>query len=435
MNIKRQRVQYYQHLVIVVFSRFLKVLKRHKVQILIVLLGLIILFLRRPDAVLNAQLFAEDGREWLQDALNAHYSIATLSYTFAGYLAVFPRLITLLAGLLPLQFTPIVLNLVALSVQLLPLVYLWSKRADAINLKFKIFATVFYLCLPFSSEIHANITNSQWYLSLVLFILIYIKESNNRFITLLERSLMLVASLSGPFSILLMPALLIDSWRTKRIPIKYRIVIIGAITQAVYIILSLGTRPHQNIGYSITLLLQIIGGQIFSAGLYGANSLHLFLAKAWITPIISVLGLELVLYVFIKASWTVKYFIIFASLILFSSLLSPDGIPIGSTWWKVLSTQGVGARYFFIPHLAFLLCLGWIMFAKNRVNIIIKGVVILLVLLAIPTGLRTDFVHASYADLHYKSYIQKFRKLKPGQQLIVPTNPGPPWQVILRKGN
>jgi hypothetical protein len=430
---KRQRAQPNKNLVATCLSFTRRVLVAHKIQIAVVLIGLVVLVLRRPDAIFNPQLFAEDGREWLQDALNSHYSIATLGYEFAGYLAVFPRLVTLFSGLFPLQITPLIFNVLALAVQVLPLVYLWSKRADAISVKFKIFATVFYLCLPFSGEIHANITNSQWYLALVLFILIFVKEPKQQFLKWLERVFMLVASLSGPFSILLTPALVYDSWRLRSVPVKYRIVFVGAAIQAASIFLSLGDRPHQDIGFSITVLLQIIGGQIFAAGLFGANSLHIFLAKPWITPIISVLGIQLMLYVFIKADRIIKYFLMFALLVFSSALLSPDGVPIGSTWWKVLAEQGVGARYFFIPHLAVLLSLGWILFAKNQAGVLLKTIVAVMIILAIPTGLRADFIHSPYKDLHYEAYIKKYENLKPGKQIIVPTNPGPPWQVIFKK--
>src|SRR5215467_632304 len=77
-----------------------------------------ILLSRRPDAILNAQFWAEDGKFWFADAYNI--GIRSLWIPEAGYFHIFPRLAAYVALAVPLDRAPLVMNLFGIAFQILP---------------------------------------------------------------------------------------------------------------------------------------------------------------------------------------------------------------------------------------------------------------------------------------------------------------------------
>ena len=73
---------------------------------------------RRPDALSDPQFFAEDGAVWFPDAYN--FGFRCLVLTHGGYLHTLTRLVALLSVLFPFTAAPLVMNLCALFVQVLP---------------------------------------------------------------------------------------------------------------------------------------------------------------------------------------------------------------------------------------------------------------------------------------------------------------------------
>src|SRR5258708_12821630 len=64
----------------------------------------LILFSRRPDAILNPQFYAEDGTYWYADAY--HFGFRCLFIPEAGYLLTVPRLLALFTPFFPFSFLP-----------------------------------------------------------------------------------------------------------------------------------------------------------------------------------------------------------------------------------------------------------------------------------------------------------------------------------------
>ena len=123
---------------------------------------------RRPDALLNAQFYAEDGTLWYADAYNQG-AIRALFIPVVGYFQTFSRLIGALAQPLPLLWVPLFFNLVAITIQVLPVNLLISERFSKLspNLQTRLVLAFLYLVLPNSAEPHANVTNCQWRLALL----------------------------------------------------------------------------------------------------------------------------------------------------------------------------------------------------------------------------------------------------------------------------
>jgi hypothetical protein len=62
-----------------------------------------------------------------------------------------------------------------------------------------------YLLMPNTAELHANVTNSQWYLALAAFLIVISDAAPNRIWKAFDNVLLLLSGLSGPFSIFLTP--------------------------------------------------------------------------------------------------------------------------------------------------------------------------------------------------------------------------------------
>src|SRR5690348_8889568 len=84
------------------------------------------LYSRRPDAILNAQFYAEDGARWYRDAYELGWRSLLIPET--GYLQTVSRLAAFFALLFPFGWAPLVMNLCALAVQILPVPIMLSRR-------------------------------------------------------------------------------------------------------------------------------------------------------------------------------------------------------------------------------------------------------------------------------------------------------------------
>ena len=414
-----------------------KLADKHKLKLLAFVLGFFIIFLRRPDVLLNAQFWAEDGSVWYQSAYNHHFSMQTFFTPYAGYLGFFPRLVAVLSGLVGVEHAPLFFNGLALLVMSLPLLYLWSDRFDEFipSKLFKLYLSLTYLTLPYTAEIYGNITNSQWFLALLSFMILFMKDSPRMYQKILDRAILAIACLSGPFSIFLCILVFVNYvFFKKRLVEKTKllIVILGSLAQGICIILlPTAARNPTPVGPSSTQLINIIGGQLLGAGLAGYKAYTFLLTKPWITPVIAIIGIEIMLYVFWHGPRLLKLFVLYAGFVLGAALASPNGPLPGHTWWQTLATLQAGGRYYFLFHLAIVLCVGWLIFAAKPRILVMLGTVLFIVF--ITWGVRLDFRHNSVPDRHYKSFVNNLAHANSGETVTTIINPGPPWQLTVVK--
>ncbi|HEX8355443.1 MAG TPA: hypothetical protein VF611_21225, partial [Pyrinomonadaceae bacterium] len=133
---------------------------------------------RRPDAIFNAQFWAEDGAVWYADAYNVG-AFKSLFFPAAGYFQTASRLTASLTQLLPLSRAPLAFALVAVAVQALPANLLISSRFSRLipRLSVRALLAFAYLALPNSAEIHANLTNTQWRLAVITLLVVLAEPS------------------------------------------------------------------------------------------------------------------------------------------------------------------------------------------------------------------------------------------------------------------
>jgi hypothetical protein len=344
---------------------------------------------RRPEAVLHAQFYAEDGHVWLADAYNRGWWQA-LFLTWTGYFMTLPRLGAGVALLAPLPFAPLVLNVIAIAAQALPVSLLLLSRSSVWgSLRFRMAMAVIYISLPNSAEISFGITESQWVVALAAFLLLVASTPNGRYARLLDCLFILLAGLSGPFCIFMLPISAFLAWHRLQ-PWRWVPVAILACCSLVQIcgliILDPSGRPRHALGTSIGLFTRILGGHVFLGTLLGSNRMAaeprlgfvVFLAFA------ALAGTCITVYCFIESVVEVRLFLLLSVMLLGASLITSTTNPVaGSSVWQTLAEAG-GIRYWFFPTLAFAWSLLWCtrlpsppfrIFASALLCIMIIGVV------------------------------------------------------------
>src|SRR5436190_14256825 len=77
---------------------------------------------RRPDAIFYPQFFGEDGSVWYPEAYMFGWFNALFS-SQNGYYQTLPRLAAAVAQLFALEDGPLVMNVIGLSLQVLPITF------------------------------------------------------------------------------------------------------------------------------------------------------------------------------------------------------------------------------------------------------------------------------------------------------------------------
>src|SRR5215469_6193434 len=230
-----------------------------------------ILFSRRPDAILNAQFYAEDGARWFADAY--HLGWRCLLLPDSGYLQTASRLIGLLSLLFPFAVAPLVMNLCALAIQILPVNLFLSSRFAGIPLPMRLLSSLLYLALPNSFEVHANTTNVQWHLALAALLVLLASAETGRGARALDLALLGFSVLDGAAGMLLVPVAAFLFWKRREARLKAGLLVLasGAALQTAFLLFSNSRRPAPN-GASLTRLVGIVGGQVFLSSTLGVRT-------------------------------------------------------------------------------------------------------------------------------------------------------------------
>jgi hypothetical protein len=163
----------------------------------------LIVFSRRPDAILNAQFYAEDGWAFYPDAY--YHGLHTLFMPYSGYLQTLYRTVALITLLFPLYLAPLVMNLSAIVVQILPVNFFLSSRFSNIPLKTRLLGSLLYLAIPNAAEIHANITNAQCHLGLLACLVLLARPASGWGWRIFDGVVLVLTSISCPLGIVLVP--------------------------------------------------------------------------------------------------------------------------------------------------------------------------------------------------------------------------------------
>ena len=414
-------------------------------QLALFAIAFLIVCSRRPDAVLNAQFYAEDGAFFYRDAY--HFGLHSLLLTYSGYFHSVLRLTALLALLFPFAWAPFVMNLVGIAVQVVPVNIFLSSRFSGIAFPIRVLASFIYLALPNSFEIDANVTNVQWHLALLACLVLLAQPARTRAWQVFDAIALFLTSLSSPMGILLLPLAASVWWRRRHIWSARCLAILspGAAIQMVSVLLHWHGRqaPHSNLlgqtvlnggttGANFHYFAAILGRQVFLSSLLGLNTqgwlLQLHRVSA-VEVISTAIGLAFLLYVLRYAPIELKLFVLFAAAVLALGLLNPLAGPPDHPQWYWLSVPGCGNRYYFLAMLAFLASLLWVASRKASPWALRYFAAVLLLLL--PVGIYQDWRYPPLENFRFVEFAQQFENVPVGTKFMIPINPG--WLMELTK--
>jgi hypothetical protein len=386
---------------------------------------------RRPDALLRAQFWAEDGRVWFAEAYNFGI-IHALFLPRGGDFQTFPRLAASLALVFPLTYAPLVMNVLAIFIQALPPVLLLTKRFAYLgNFGLRLLMAFLLLGVPTSFEVHANVTNSMTFLALLAFLVYVAEPPTTRAWRVFDVAAVILNGVSGPFSVFLLPVAVLMYWIRRRAWTRTLLAITtcAAAVQAVTILLTAGAmRSRAPLGATPLLLARIVGGQVIVNPVLGLSFLATHAAMANAVCVIAFIGAVLLLmYVFRKALLELRLLMFFGVTLLAAALWSPQASLV-QPQWQVLIFPGYGGRYWLIPVVSFLWAYVWMLGRERPMAVRALGVVA--VALALWTGV-TYWRYQPFVNLDFPSYAREFQHVPAGQDFTIPINPG--WSMTLHK--
>jgi len=387
------------------------------------LLAALLLF-RSPGSLLHPQFWAEDGTVFFQDAFNLGLW-STILQPASGYLHSFPRLVAGFSLLFPMVQAPLVFNLAAFVIQLLPALYLLSPRMVRIIPSFpaRAVAALLYISLPASYETHVNLTNSHWHLALIAICILVAEQAAGRLVRTLEIFTAALFSLTGPFSILFLPLLaprlleIVKGARPRHSRIVPVIIAAGGLIQLGYASASerIGTAVAQSGPLSLQELMTVLSMHTFFNAIFGSNGFSRF--DRMLPPIAYGLGLcALAFLIFIAVRDRVKPLLILLYLSALSIALSLI-FPLNDL--RIWLDPRAGPRYFLFAVIFIHLAILHLAFAARSFKQI--GYVFLVAVVAI--GIPADFFHPGQPDLHWADNTKVFRSLPSGSDFYVPVVP------------
>lgn len=387
--------------------------------------ALVLLFTRRPDAYTNPQFWAEDGAVWFADAFNRGPWLPFLIPN-AGYLQTSSRIGAALALTVPVRWAPAAMNVAALLIQIAPAMVIASSRFASLipHLRVRLAIAALYLGLPNSWEIHANLTNAQWRVGLLLTMLVIAPPPGSAWGKAADALFGFIAALSGPFGILAMPVVVLRIVARRErsfLPLALATAA-GSIIQAAALWTWGAARSGGPLAASVSDGLRIIGGQIGVGGLLGEHVLRRVADQPWsmlVFAAAAVLCLLVAAEVAHGGPTELRWFGIWAASILVAGMLWPAGhgaLPA----WPFLAQPGNNGRYWFAPTLLFLIGLAWTAVAGRwRCTRLIARAALLL----LPIGVIADWRHPPYADLNWPLHAAQVEAAPPGTELVIPINP------------
>jgi len=213
---------------------------RFAARLLVIFLALAVIFIRMPVVFIHPGFWGEDGPLFFQLSYLEGWASATTET--AGYLTLLQWLVGNLSTYAPVSAAPALFNAAAIA---LTLMVVWLVTSPRLPLPAKPLLALAIVTVPVGYELLGNLTNVQWIVPIGAFSILLMKPSKSALITTAEVAFVLAVSLTGPFSILLLPICALQIFLSRdNAPALQRIlfltaaVLIGAVVECGYLISS-----------------------------------------------------------------------------------------------------------------------------------------------------------------------------------------------------
>ncbi len=404
---------------------------RWQMQLLFFLVAVLAVISRRPDAILHPQFFAEDGMFWYADAYNLGW-LHALFISHTGYFQTLPRLSAALSLLVPLSYAPLLLNLVAIAIQVLPASFLISARcANWGSLKLRMIMAAVYIALPNSRELDAAITEAQWHLALLAALVVLSLPSARKAWRLFDVVMVVLSGLTGPFCLLLLPVSAVIWWMRRswwRLVLASMLAGCAAVQLSALLSTAAATRSQETLGATPMLFIRMLVGDVYVGAILGQN--HLASQSPGVLLVIGGLAASAIfVYCLWRANLELKLFILYALALYVASLHNPM-ISDNKPQWPVLE-DAPGLRYWFFPMLAFAWAVLWCAAQQHSKRFrILAGAAVLCMLV----GVTKDWEYIPFSDHKFRSYVYQFEALPEGAAMVFPLYPDGWTMRLVKKG-
>lgn len=353
-----------------------------------------------PEKMLSGiYLWAEDGAVFLNNAL--HKGWDGVFETYAGYLHLYPKLVALLANQFEIDWRPAIMFsgwLAAYGV------LLWSMVAVARRYAFSNWWAIIFVLLvafqPSDGDVLFNATNAQWMLGASMLFMLVADHQAGFFRKILVFSAVSIFALTGPFSIFLVPFVVVDSltrrtWKDRGY--LYLPILLGGVVQ-LYNMLSTGRASYLSTTEDKLQLVQAF----FYLFFFSFDSFHVLVAAVafWVVA----------LYLLVNSSAQTRrdlYYIFgYMVVVLAASVYAVRNAPLAAV------NFGSGSRYTWIPYT---MAIAGIMVAAWRRGWMVKGLLLSCLLIVFVSG----FKQSRYFDLNYQ-YFSHYARYK---EINIPINP------------
>jgi hypothetical protein len=361
----------------------------------------------------------------------------SLFFPQGGYLQAPLRLVALLAQPFPLRWAPLLFVVVALIIQTLTATFLVSGRMSPVwpSLWGRFLFAFIYVALPNSWETHLNLTNAQWHLAILAFLVLVSQPAESRLGRAGDLFGLALSGLSGPFCAFLLP-LAVWEFRGKRTAAHLQRVVVVAIACAIQGGVLLATWVHSRsgaaLGASGGTLARIIAVQILAGGLLGAHAMERVLQMSVLNrdqvAIAVALGGSLIGAV---ALWrgppVLRKAAVFAGL-LFAAVLWRPQVSLTDPQWLVMTNPYLGQRYYLIPMLAWIGVVLTLATDRNRrLRYVGSGLVLVLI-----GGIALDWFYPRLPATDFPEKTREFALAPPGTRVELPQQPAD-WKMVLIK--
>jgi len=144
---------------------------------------------------------------------------------------------------------------------------------------------------------------------------------------------------------------------------------------------------------------------------------------------LTILATLALLYGLLRGSLALQCFILFAGLVLTAALIYPTTEPVPYQW-NVFLLPDVGLRYWYIPKLALMATLVWLLGHQRPAPVrLLAGVLACIMVFAMVRHWR----YPTFTDFHFASYVRVFEQLPSGTTFQIRVNPGGIWVMTLVK--
>ena len=194
--------------------------------------------LRVRDGWVTPHLWGEDGPIFLVPALIDPWGAIWQAY--AGYIHLLPRLLALSALAVPLAWVPAVYAGLAFAVTVAAMAYAATARMPS---PYWCAAPLAFALVPQNGEVVFTITNVQWITAACLALAAAVPPAQTRARRVLDLLVVVVSGLTGPFSILFLPAFALRAWVSRGQAQAWLLFAAAAATAAVQLVVLSSADP------------------------------------------------------------------------------------------------------------------------------------------------------------------------------------------------